>query len=135
MFVSKCRTNQYAHWTEMTNVLADFLGWKVEHIPRTVSALRQLKLWSMHKVTNLVKGDRDEDLLPALPAHVLLDTAHYQQTFDNSLARNLLEFEPEETWMDAMVWIARDIQMHHPELFARKVREGLVSDLTMSRSF
>jgi nucleoside-diphosphate-sugar epimerase len=135
MFVSKCRTSQSVRWTEMSNVLADLLGWKVEHIPRTISVMRQVKLWSMHKATHFTKGDRNDDLFPALPAHVMLDTAHYQQTFDNSLARNLLEFEPEETWMDAMVWIARDITLRHPKLFETKVSEGLGSDLSVSRSF
>ena len=59
----------------------------------------------------------DDDTKLALPMHKTLAVGKHQQSFDNSLARDLLDFEPEETWVDTLEWVARDIERSNPDLF------------------
>jgi hypothetical protein len=58
---------------------------------------------------------------PALPFHLVLEIPKYESTFDNSLGRKLLDYEPEESWEDALEWIALEYRARHPHSFSKKL--------------
>jgi nucleoside-diphosphate-sugar epimerase len=43
-----------------------------------------------------------------MPPHLYLDITKYEQTFDNTRARTVLDFTPEDSWQDAVERIVRD---------------------------
>jgi hypothetical protein len=60
-----------------------------------------------------------EDNTLGMPSHLTLETGRYQLTFDNSLAQQLLDFEPKETWQDAVSRITGEIREELPHLFPK----------------
>jgi hypothetical protein len=54
-----------------------------------------------------------------MPFHLTLETGRYELIVDDSLARQLLDFEPEETWQDAVSPIAGKIREELPHLFPK----------------
>ena len=127
LFVTKCRSNSPVSLSEMYETLGELLGWRVVKVPSPVLSIVQAGLWSMETAGKFMGNIEDEDSKVALPMQKMIQTGRCQQSFDNSLARSLLDFEPEESWNDALQWVARDIQLRNPDLFeAKPVSRGVL---------
>jgi len=62
-----------------------------------------------HTAKSLFQGDSYDDALkqviPGTPPHLYMEIPLYEQTFDNSLAKEVLGFEARESWEEAVEWI------------------------------
>ena len=117
VFVTKCRSNSPVNLYDISAALSNRLGWRVTKIPSPVLSFVQAGLWSIDVAGKFMGTSNDDDTKLALPMHKTLAVGKHQQSFDNSLARDLLDFEPEETWVDTLEWVARDIERSNPDLF------------------
>jgi nucleoside-diphosphate-sugar epimerase len=118
LFVTKCRTNQSSSSGAILQAFCHEFEWK----PIIVPPFIQSTLATGARAYQGIKGilvTPTEDNTKGMPFHLTLETGRYELTFDNSLARKLLDFEPEETWQDAVSRIAGEIREELPHLFPK----------------
>lgn len=101
LFTTRCKTNKPTSVTEIAELYAQELDWRLIMAPDwLINGVRHgATAWNAVKTT-LVKP-RPENTA-AFPFHLQLEAGKKLFTFDNDLARKLLDWEPEETWKDAV---------------------------------
>jgi nucleoside-diphosphate-sugar epimerase len=100
LFVTKSRNTEYpVSPLFFGETLAQMMGWKCRGVPFPLWYLARLFMWLFYTISSLVFK---EDNLPGLPGHKYLDIPLFEQTFDNSLAHRLLDFQPTLSWQEAL---------------------------------
>lgn len=119
IYVSNCKTNQGVQSDFVTSRFAEMIGFGTLEL--SWGFIDRVMIPSMRlgeQLDALLKQKSHQDLA-AFPASLLVECTRYESTFDNSLGRKLLDYEPEETWTDAVDWIAQEFRERHPELIPK----------------
>lgn len=104
IFVSKTADDKTPTSTELAEYLGQVMEWDVQVIPSWV-------------LTGVIAAQRlqdnlrasltyNKDDLPGMPPHVYMDIANHEKTFDNSLAKKLLNYEAAVSWREAVEMVA-----------------------------
>jgi nucleoside-diphosphate-sugar epimerase len=110
LFVTKSKSEISPKTFELTEMCADILGWKKTRLsPTFVSMIRGAQRWGHRAFVS-----KDDESAPGVPPHMWMEIVNYEQTFDNSLARTMLDFEPEETWEQAVEIIVKEYRNQNP---------------------
>ena len=115
LYVTKCKTNTSTKVNDLAKCYANALGWNYLELPHPFVSAMQVGAWIHYEY---LKRRHPPDDLPGLAMTHMLQASQKWNTFDNTLARSVLNFEPEETWYDAVEWIAKEYKVVHPHLFA-----------------
>lgn len=104
IFVSKTADEQTPTATEIAQHLGLVLEWNVQVVPSWVVA----GVMAAQRLQDNVKASltSNKDDLPGMPPHVFMDIANHEKTFDNSLAKQLLDYEPAIGWREAVEMVA-----------------------------
>jgi len=105
-----CTKGKYGHVPpvhEMDEMVAKLMGWKFMLCPYFIFLI--VRSFAMMKYFFQKNILRLGDNLPGAPPHLYMDLSLTQKTFDNSKCRKLLNWEPEDSWLDVM----RDIVNQH----------------------
>lgn len=103
LFVTKCRNNQAPKGPEVPYLLGKLMHWQVYILPPTLLYIIRTAKWLQHQVTSRIYGEQ-----MGMPPHLYLDITKYEQTFDNAKAHKILDFEPQDSWQDALGEIIRE---------------------------
>ena len=90
---------------EINEMMAELLGKPVQNIPSALFSLVRAATWAKDMVMYNLK---DNEELNGIKPHKYIDMHNYEQTFDNSLARKILDFEPELSWDDCLRNIVKE---------------------------
>ena len=106
LFVTKSRNAVAPRADDIATHLADLMGWQVQVLPPVVLKAIAAGAWLRYKIATMTTSNPED--LPGMPPHKYLDISNYEQTFDNSLAHELLDFAPQLSWEDAVEKIVKD---------------------------
>lgn len=106
LFVSKSNNETVPKTHEITDYMASRLGWKIRSLPSAIFSVVQAAFWMQYQGYTKLVSKPDE--LPGIPPHLYIQLPLHTQTFNNSLARKLLDFEPELSWEQAVDAIIDD---------------------------
>ena len=103
LFVTQDKSNESPRVTEVFEYIGESMGWKSRTVPQPVVDIVRHGRRAQYAVQSLlaVTAER-QDQLPGMPPHVFMDIVNHEQTFDNTLARQVLDWEPELSWKDAI---------------------------------
>lgn len=100
LFCTKGKYGQVPPVHDMDAMVAKIMGWKFMMVPYFIFFI--VRLFAMLKYTFqkyvLMQGEN----LPGAPPHLYMDLSLTQKTFDNSKCRKVLNWEPQDSWLDAM---------------------------------
>ncbi|CAB9526283.1 3beta-hydroxysteroid-dehydrogenase/decarboxylase isoform [Seminavis robusta] len=114
---TKSKNDQAATVPGTIELFAQELGWKVVKLPASDAVAMAHGYRAKKTVKGLFRAP-DEESTPGLPFDLVMDFCTKEMTFDNSLAKELLDYEPQETWEDAAIRVAKETRQAHPELFS-----------------
>lgn len=122
VFVTKSRNAVVPSAEELAHYLAHLMGWSVIMVPRWVISTMQSVAKMQHTAISALTSRPDD--LPGVPTHVFLDYTNHEKTFDNSLAYQLLGFQPELSWEQAVEAIVDDYcsSMASPKTMAKRFK-------------
>jgi nucleoside-diphosphate-sugar epimerase len=103
LFVTKSRNETVPSGTEVSQLLGALMQWQVQVMPPWLVSAVRAGTWLQHTVTAPFQTEE-----MGMPPHLYLDITKYEQTFDNTRARTVLDFTPEDSWQDAVERIVRD---------------------------
>ena len=109
LFVTKCRSDKAPRPNEVAAYLADRCHWQLQTLPPYLIAALQMGLSLQYKYLT-VPFTRDSGDLPGMPPHLYLSISNFEKTFDNTLARSLLGFQPDLTWQEAVDHIVDEFE-------------------------
>ena len=105
--VTKSADKQASTPTEVASYVGQVMEWPVQMIPSWVVASVIGAQRLQYNAMAPFRSDNDQDL-PGVPPHVYMDLANHEKTFDNSLAKELLDFEAAVSWREAVETIAEE---------------------------
>lgn len=99
LFVTKSRNEQSPGFHQISDKLAQLMGWQHQTLSTAVAKLLRGSFWMKYTLSSFFQ---DEDDRPGMPPHIYLDLATIEQTFDNSLAYKILDFKPKFSWEEGV---------------------------------
>jgi nucleoside-diphosphate-sugar epimerase len=114
LFVTKCKHGQPTGAHEVGALYAEELGWKLQQTPDWLINILQYGFSSWDAVKAQVVPPTPENTA-GFPLHLQLQSGKNRLTFRNDLAYELLNWQPEETWMDAVKRISADFREEYPQ--------------------
>ena len=83
--------------TEIHRYIGEVLDWPVQDVPSWMIRLAKIPIQYQYLLSKSLMVDP-----PGCPPHLVLDLANYEKTFDNKLAKNVLQYEPKQSWKEAV---------------------------------
>jgi len=90
----------------MDEFVAKLMGWKFMICPYFIFLI--VRFFAMMKYLVLKFVMMQGENLPGAPPHLYMDLSLTQKTFDNSKCRRLLNWEPQDSWVDVMTNIVNE---------------------------
>lgn len=119
MFVTRCKTNRPVGVHEVAELYANELGWKCTTTPDFVLNGLQNGSATWNSLKSMFV-QRTPENTAAFPFDLQLEAGRTIFTFDNTLAHELLDWKPEETWMDAVKRISVEFREECPQHFNKR---------------
>ena len=117
IYASNCRSNQGVASDAVTRRFTELVGFTPIELSWTFLDHVLIPSMKFGEWLEATLGQKSPEDLPAFPPSLLVECTRYESTFDNQLGRRLLDYEPEESWEDAVAWIAQEFRDRHPELY------------------
>ncbi|CAB9526284.1 3beta-hydroxysteroid-dehydrogenase/decarboxylase isoform [Seminavis robusta] len=117
LFTTKSKNDQAATVPGTIELFAQEFGWKLVKLPTSVVMAMAHGYRAKETVKGLFRAP-DEESTPGMPFDLTMEACTKEMTFDNSLAKELLGYEPQETWEDAVIRIAKECREAYPDLFS-----------------
>jgi len=105
VYMTKSRNDKPATTNMLTEKLAKLMGWQCHYIPPIMFSAVRNGAWMRYSLESLLKNEQD---LPGMPLHRYIDIPRFEQTFDNTLAHQLLDFKPLLSWEEAVEQVVED---------------------------